>query len=120
MKIDREEFFRWLSDPEVREDILVSEPYEGFEELPYEEDEFAQLCVRHFSPMSLEEIGNISGLSKERIRQIAEEGMDKERRKKNLGIKSILDEYDSSKKAMKPVAYEWRDAARRRRQRGAK
>lgn len=119
-KVDSVAFRQWLADPDVRADILTDEPYEGFEDLPFAEDQFAQMVARNFAPMSLGEIANITGYSRERIRQIAEEAMDKERRRRALGLPSILDEYESTKAAMRPIGRQWKDTARKRRQRKAK
>lgn len=39
-------------------------------ELPYEEDETCQRLVEEYGPMTLEEIGHVIGVTRERVRQI--------------------------------------------------
>jgi len=44
--------------------------YVGFDELTYAEDEFAQMLVRNYGPMTIAEIACVSGLSRERVEEI--------------------------------------------------
>jgi len=113
----QDEFRKWLRDDDVRADILgPGSAYDGneFKELTFAEDEFCQMLVRNYAPMTLQEIANVTGMTRERVRQIQEDALDKERQKRAMGLPSLLDELDDQRPASKPENRKSKDLARKR------